>query len=302
MPSETDIAPDTLTSWVNLLDGFLEAVTRRTDGGWSPVFASQAEREVRETAKLLRVDGSGDSWGRDPACTVYAATEMLAHTIIDHVRSLRSLMVTGVPASTSVDALARGALEAASTIWWLTDRAITARTRVARLYVVRRESAMEFERVAAAMQVPPSGGYGQSIVDLDSHYRDTLGLAEMKTKKKDDWAGSEGQRPLGYTKKVNNYLRAMGHPSTTGVYNFLSASAHAQLWRLQYGYADMVGPDGSTRLYQYFPQSFLRVGIGIAAESLAHSIRLSFEILGRHTSIRDIWQYAMPINRAFAIP
>ncbi|WP_329063525.1 hypothetical protein [Amycolatopsis sp. NBC_01480] len=300
MPSETDIDPSTLTSWVELFDEFLDAVARRIDGGWTPALWSQAETEIRETAKLPRADGSGDRWGRDPANRVYAVAEVLCHAIIDHVRSLRTLMTAaGPPAPTAVDALARGALEAASTIWWLTDQSIAGRARVARLYAICRASAMEYERAFEAMQGSPIGHYGKSIADLDAHYCGTLGF-QTKLTNKGAFIDSEGQKLPGYTNRVKAYLKAMGHPSTTAVYNFLSGSAHAQLWRLEYGYTDLIGPDGTVRSYQYYSQSILRVGMGVAAESLAHAVRLCFEILGRNVDLSDVWRYAMPINRVFS--
>lgn len=297
MPDQQEIDSEELAEWTAIIDGLLATITRRLgDNAWTPTFVSDAEREIRESACFARADSG--LWGRDPASTVYAAAEMYVHVVMDHVRSLRALVAAGAPAPASVDALARAALEATSTIWWLTDDRVSARKRVARLYVVRRESAAEYERAATAMGVAPDGGYGKTLADLDNYYVDQLGLSVTLSKKK-NWAGSEDERLPGPTHRVADYLESIGHPATSAVYNFLSGSAHGELWRLQYGYTEMTGSDGVVRQYQVLSREFLRIGIGVALECLAYAIRMPLTMLGRSAALNDIWHHASAIGSAF---
>lgn len=298
MTDSNEITLAELVFWEALIDELLEVVRRRlADEAWTPTFMSQAEREIRKTAVLPRIGGG--LWGRDPASTVYAAVEMLVHAVLDHVRSVHVLVGTGAPAVPSVEALARSAIEAASTAWWLTDPKVSPRRRVARLYVVRRASENYYQDAAVKMRVVPDGGYGKSVADLDAYYRDELGLTETLSKK-GNWAGSEQQLLPGYTQRVTDYLKATGHPDTSAVYTFLSGASHGELWRLRNGYTEMAGPDGVLRGYQFLSREFLRVGIGIACESLVYSVSFPFDMLGRTASLHDIWRLAGPISRAFA--
>jgi hypothetical protein len=236
-------------------------------------------------------------WGRDPASTVYAVAEMLVNAVLEQAQAIRSLLSAEAPPALAIDALARAALEPASVAWWLLNRNISARARVARLYVVRRCSAGWFEHAANAMQVSSSGRYGTQIAGLDLQYRDQLGLTEDLSNN-GNWVGCEGQRLPSYTHRVANFLSGIGHDPTTGLYNVLSASVHGELWRLQYGYAEQVGADGVARFFRFTSREFIRVSLGVCVECLFFPLHAALSLLGRYAARTDLEHHVRPLGVA----
>jgi hypothetical protein len=94
--------------------------------------------------------------GRDPAATVYPTMAILTDSLLAHAGTVALTLAQGQDHLTLVlDTLTRAILESASQIWWLGKPGIGGRARVARLAVVRRMSAMAYEKTVLKMGAHP---------------------------------------------------------------------------------------------------------------------------------------------------
>jgi len=183
----------------------------------SPAAMEVANAEVRR---------NGSPWGDRPVRTAYQLGQMATKFTVEMARCMAPLVRSARPAP-GVEALTRTALEAASVVWWLFELGLTARQRVCRMQLLRRNSAKELEAAIAAVGGDPSVGTRETVAAVEA-YGDELGLQPFGQKGNE----LEGEVRPGYTARVKRFTDDVGYQ---GSYNLYSGVAHAELaglWRL----------------------------------------------------------------------
>jgi hypothetical protein len=148
------------------------------------------------------------------------------------------------------------------------------------------------------MDLKITPGLGSRIAEIDKYYRDELGLRPDINN--GNWAGCEGQsRSTKYTQRVADFLTELQHDTGKGVYGLLCGSAHGELWRIIYGYKSQYDGIQDT-LVESTPREYVRIAIGVIAESLIYPMASAFELLGRGASILDLQRLEGPIRSALS--
>jgi hypothetical protein len=80
-----------------------------------------------------------------------------------------------------IDAVTRASLEAGSVVWWLLAEGLTARQRVCRMQLLRRNSAREYARSIKEVGEDPGVAGRETVVGIEAECRD-LGLAAFTQK------------------------------------------------------------------------------------------------------------------------
>jgi hypothetical protein len=183
---------------------------------------SPASAEVANTE--MRLDGS--PWGERPVRTVYQYAQMETKLAVELSRCAALLIGAARPAP-GIEAVTRASLEAGSVVWWLLAEGLTARQRVCRMQLLRRNSAREYARSIKEVGEDPGVAGKETAADIEAECRD-LGLAAF-TQKGDEL---EGQTRPGYTARVKALTDELGYQ---GAYSIYSGVAHGELagvWRL----------------------------------------------------------------------
>lgn len=183
----------------------------------SPAAIEVANAEVRR---------DGNPWGARPVRTVYQLGQMATKFTVEMARCLAPLVRSARPAP-GIEALTRTSLEAASVVWWLFELGLTARQRVCRMQLLRRNSAKELEAAITAVGGDPSAGTWETVATVEA-YGDEFGLQPFRQKGKE----LEGEVRPTYTARVKRFTDDVGYQ---GSYNLYSGVAHAELaglWRL----------------------------------------------------------------------
>ena len=200
-----------------------QLVRRWTDGtSWSWEEGSPASAEVANT----EVRANGSPWADRPVRTVYQFAQMAVQYTAEMATSVALLMLTERPTPPS-EVLVRSSLEAASVAWWLFEPGLSARQRVCRMQLLRRNSARELGRSIVEVGADPSWAASETVANIDAECT-ALGIASFG----DGGNALEGERRLGYTARVKQLTDDFGF---TGGYSIYSAPAHAELaglWRL----------------------------------------------------------------------
>jgi hypothetical protein len=157
---------------------------------------------------------------------------------VEIARCVVPLVRAGRPAP-GIEALARTSLEAGSVVWWLLEEGLTARQRVCRMQLLRRNSANELAKSIAAVGANRTVAGRETVAAIEAECQ-ALGLAAFGQ------GGDEleGEIRLRYTKRVEKFTGEIGYQ---GAYNIYSAVAHAELaglWRL-FGQAETLLADRS---------------------------------------------------------
>jgi len=151
---------------------------------------------------------------------------MAAKQTVEMGRCVGLLMGDARPSSGS-EVLVRSSLEAASVMWWLLEPGLTARQRVCRMQLLRRNSAVELAKSIAEVGADPSTAATENAPNIETECA-ALGLAPFGS------GGDEleGERRLRYTTQVKQLTDDFGF---AGGYSIYSGTAHAELgglWRL----------------------------------------------------------------------
>jgi hypothetical protein len=189
---------------------------------WTFEPGSPAAGEVANTE--VRRDSS--PWGDRPVRTAYQLGQMATKFTVEMARCMAPL-VRGARPAPKIEALTRTSLEAASVVWWLFELGLTARQRVCRMQLLRRNSAKGLGDAIAAVGGDPSVGTQETVAAVEA-YGDELGLQPFGQKGNE----LEGEVRLGYTARVKRFTDDVGYQ---GSYNLYSGVAHAELtglWRL----------------------------------------------------------------------
>ena len=189
---------------------------------WTPEPGSEAAHECANNEQ--RVDGT--AWGEGPVRTVFARAQMAMKATIEHARAMATLIDPNRPALTQ-EALTRAALESSSVGWWLLEPGLGARRRVARMQLLRRNSAREYERTLDAISEDVTTAGGETIQVVED-YSVGLGLAAFTDKGKE----CEGEKRRSYTERAKLLTNQFG---LEGAYEIYSSVAHGELaglWRL----------------------------------------------------------------------
>jgi phage host-nuclease inhibitor protein Gam len=206
-----------------LVDGVADRVDRWTaQAVWTFEPGSSASAETANTE--TRLDGT--PWGDRPVRTAYAYAQMAAKLAVEFSRCAALVIGASRPAP-GIETETRSALEAGSVAWWLLEPGLTARQRVCRMQLLRRNSAREFARSISEVGEDPAVAGSETIAGIEAECC-ALGLSPF-TQGGDRL---EGQMRLGYTARVRALTDELGNQ---GAYSIYSGSAHAELtgiWRL----------------------------------------------------------------------
>ncbi len=186
---------------------------------WTPQPGSPGQAEVTNTES-----GPQGPWGDRSVRTAYAAAAMGIKVATEYARSMEAI-IAPLRSPLVPETLARSALEAAASSWWLLEQGLDARRRVCRLQLVRIKSAIELERAVAEVGVSNAGGAYGETPDQVRDYSNQLGLAPFLDKGRDQAAICETETRPGYTERVKALL---GDWNTEGTYNIYSGTAHAE--------------------------------------------------------------------------
>ena len=209
------------------LANLLEETANRVDvwtghDTWTFEPGSPASVEVANT----ETKQDGTPWGDRPVRTAYQLGQMATKYTVEMSRCIVPLVLAARPAP-GIEALTRTSLEGASVVWWLLEEGLTARQRVCRMQLLRRNSAKELAKSISAVGANPNVAGKENIPAIEAECVD-LGLAAFGQ------GGDEleGEIRLRYTKRVELFTNEIGYQ---GAYNIYSGVAHAELaglWRL----------------------------------------------------------------------
>lgn len=214
-----------------LLEGTADRVDTWTGhDAWTWEPGSSASVEVANTE--TRSDGS--PWGDRPVRSAYQLAQMATKYTVEMARCIGPLVGAGRPAP-GIEALTRTSLEAASVVWWLLEEGLTARQRVCRMQLLRRNSAKELSKSIAAVGASRTVAGNETVAAIEAECQ-VLGLAAFGQ------GGDEleGEIRPRYTKRVEKFIGDVGYQ---GAYNIYSGVAHAELaglWRLLTQVASLV--------------------------------------------------------------
>jgi hypothetical protein len=138
-----------------------------------------------------------------------------------------TLLIGAARPAPGIKAVTRASLEAAAVAWWLLEEGLTARQRVCRMQLLRRNSARELAKSIKEVGEDSAVAGKETIAAIEAECRE-LGLAAF-TQKGDEL---EGQTRPGYTARVKKLTDDLGYQ---GGYSIYSGVAHAELagvWRL----------------------------------------------------------------------
>jgi len=276
----------------------LDTVRRRIPSDWTPPWRSEGEDEIKATSRLSRTDGS--PWGENPLSTVFPVSAMLIDTVIQNVDAFHVLLESRSTSTLALDAQARAALEAAAQAWWLLEPRVGGRTRVARLYVLRRSSASRLQQTAQKMGLPTASGYGTLIQDLDDYYQGELGLVPMLSQN-GNWTGCENQKPLDYTKRVKAFMEQIGQDPASGPYAYYCGASHAELWRIQYSYDEVQRPDGQVVWVPSAPVATVNAAVSVCVDALTYPVARALALLGRGASCAELHHLRQPLRSALTL-
>jgi hypothetical protein len=209
------------------LSGLLVDVANRVDrwtgdDAWTFEPGSPASIEVANVETRL----GGSPWGERPVRTVYQLAQMATKYTVEMSRCVASLVGATRPAP-GIEVLTRSSLEAASVVWWLLADGLTARQRVCRMQLLRRNSALELAKSITEVGEDPSVAGNETVAAIEAGCHD-LGLASFGNKGDE----LEGEIRLRYTARVKKLTDELGYQ---GAYSIYSGAAHAELtglWRL----------------------------------------------------------------------
>jgi hypothetical protein len=183
----------------------------------SPASAEVANAEIR-------LDGS--PWGERPIRSVYQLGQMATKLTAEMARCIAPLVGSARPAP-GIEALTRASLESGSVVWWLLEGGLTARQRVCRMELLRRNSARELARSIAEVGEDPSIAGSETVVAIETECRD-LGLAPFGQ------GGDEleGEVRLRYTARTKKFTDDLGYHGGYSIYSGVAHAELAGLWRL----------------------------------------------------------------------
>ena len=206
-----------------LVDEVADRLDRWT-GNMSWVFEPRSAAAAEVTNREKRLDGS--PWGERPIRTVYQFAQMETKLTVEMSRCVALLISSGRP-TPGIETVSRAALEAGSVVWWLLEEGLTARQRVCRMQLLRRNSARALAKNIKEVGEDPAVAGRETVAGIKAECR-ALGLAPFTQ----DGDELEGQIRLGYTARVKKFGDEFGFK---GSYSIYSGVAHAELagvWRL----------------------------------------------------------------------
>jgi hypothetical protein len=168
---------------------------------WTFEPGSPAAVEVANTE--TRADES--PWGDRPVHSVYQLAQMATKYTIEMARCIAMLVGVARPAP-AIEVLTRSSLEAASIVWWLLEEGLTARQRVFRLQLLRRNGAVEYSTSIAEVGEDPAIAGAESVAAVQA-YGQGLGLAPFGNNGQE----LEGERRPGYAARVKKFTDDLGY-------------------------------------------------------------------------------------------
>lgn len=274
----------------------LAVVRSRIYRPWVRWWKSEAAEELAATRDLPRY-GRARSWGEAPVSTVLPVTRMLLDAVVEHVQAVEMLLGRGGDVILAIDAETRAALEGAAQVWWLLERGVTGRQRVARLYAQRRATAVQLKMVLDKMGAAGATGYGQMPAELDQLYHSDL---RLKVKRKLDdagelrWSSSEGQRVPDYTARVRTFVRdGLRQSPEAGTYAYYCGASHSELWRILFGYTETTHPDGTVTWQRRPAAVTISMAAGVSAAALVYATARAYEYIGDGAGLAEL-QLRMP--------
>jgi hypothetical protein len=203
---------------------------------WSPAAASIGETELNHEEA-----GPDGPWGERPVRTAWALAQMLIRSAVEHCRALQAVVAVE-QSLLAQETLARGAMEAGASAFWLLDPRVGARRRVCRLQLLRIKSAMELERVTGQMRIANTAGEYGETPEIVRSYSLKLGIGSFRDQARDLSAICEDELRPGYTSRARALIDASG---ATGAYGIYSGTAHAELYAVMRRYKSSNSPSAA---------------------------------------------------------
>jgi hypothetical protein len=264
------------------LEDVTAVVRRRIHRPWTRAWQSEAANDLAATENLQRHDAT--PWGPNPVSTVITVTQMLLDAVVQHVHAVQLLLEDGGDVVLTIDTTTRAALEAAGQLWWLLERGLTGRERVARLYAQQRATAVELEKVLDKMGLSGAPGHGAMPAELDKYLESELGLIVRRKADKNGvlhWSSCEKQSMPDYTTRVRNFMRdGLGHSPESGPYAYYCGASHSEVWRLQYGYVGETALDGTVRFERRAAAVTLNMAASVCMDTLVAAAARSYQYVG----------------------
>ena len=271
------------------LGDLLDLVRYRRLDGWDPGCASQASRDIEQTSKNRYKDRP--AWGLNPIGTVRTTAALFMNQTIEHAEAALTLLRRCPHLTSAIESQARLAVEAGSQAAWLLSPNLTGRARVARLYVMRRQSAAKLKDTVKAMGLLDAAQYGATSAQLIDYYEGQLGLRADYDPEDSHWMGCESQRAANYTKRAADFMRACNHDKAYGAYSLLSGAAHAELWHIQHGYALGQDEHGQSKLFRTPAQQAAQYAVSVCIDAVMYPFAWALEYLGRNASLKHLASY-----------
>jgi hypothetical protein len=273
-----------------VLDDVAAVIRKRIHRPWVRGWKSQAADDLAATQHLLRDNGT--PWGEAPVSTVLPVTQMLLDAVVQHVQAAQMLLDRGEDVVLPIDAETRAALEGAGQIWWLLERNLASRERVARLYAQRRATSLALDKVLDKMGLAAGIGYGLMPADLDKLYETELQLTVRRRPDRQgvlQWSSCEGQAMPDYTTRVRNFVRdGLGQSPEAGPYAYYCGASHSELWRIQYGYTEQINGDGTSTFVRRAAAATINMAAGACLGALVYSASRAFEYIGDGAGLTEL--------------
>ena len=150
---------------------FGEPVDRAAGLVWEPGSPASAEiAEPRKSNGTARRGGTAGPHG-------YAYAQMATKLAAEFSRCAALVIGAGRPAP-GIETEVRSALEPGSVAWWLLEPGQTARQRVCRMQLLRRNSAREYARSIDEVGEDPAVAGNETVAGVEAELRD-LGLGSF---------------------------------------------------------------------------------------------------------------------------
>lgn len=277
---------------------------RVNESAWRPAWKSPAAEEIAATKDFARTDGT--PWGVSAASTVLPMIRMDLESVLQHVSAVYLMLGVGGELGLAIDSETRAALEAAAQAWWLLDKDLTPRQRVARLYAHRRSTAVKLEGVLADMGISNPSGFGAMAGELDKEYEQELGLSVNWFTDRNGvahWADCEGQKPLKYTARVRQFVeKGMGQNPPSGPYAYYCGASHSEGWRLLFQYTQETAADGSDELKLRTAAATVNMAVGVCIDSLVCAAARAYEYGGDGAGLAQLRLQVESIKAATRLP
>jgi hypothetical protein len=172
-----------------------------------------------------------------------------------------------------LEVLARHVAECCSTTIWILDRKVDVRTRVARMFLLRYQSAVEERRAAVAIGVMPGGPSEKEVIAIAAAWGWRV-VTPVGRKQ----ASVNGETLPSHTQRAKPLLQRV---RAAGAYHLYSGSAHGEMYGLLRGLSQPM--DAAGELYNIIQFDYFAAWQAVRLANLAAMVAALdyFQLKGR---------------------